>query len=270
MNFTERYGPWALIAGASEGTGRAFALSLAAQGLPSILLARRTTPLVTLAAEIRARSGIDCVTATVDLAATDALDHIVAAVGEREVGLFIANAGSDPHGAQFLDRDVGVWLELIHRNVVTTLQCCHHFARPMRARRRGGILLVNSGACYGGGSFMSAYAASKAFMLGLGEALWSELRPFGVDVLNLVLSRTDTPALRALLADKGLPVPTVLASPDAVAEVGLARLPHGPIHNWGQDDAVAGFAILSARQRRARILAVDAASQSIFGSRQST
>jgi len=266
MNFAERYGPWAIVAGASEGTGRAFAHRIAAGGVPCILIARRADPLRVLADEIRAQTGIECVTATVDLAAADALDRIVAAVGNREVGLFVSNAGSDPNGAHFLDRDLAAWLELMRRNVVTTLQCCHHFGGLMRTRGKGGLLLVNSGACYGGGSFMSVYSASKAFTLCLGESLWSELRPFGVDVLNLVLGRTDTPALRTLLAEKGLPVPADLASPDAVAEIGLSQLPNGPIHNWGQTADMTGFATLSPNQRRARILAIDASSKAVFGS----
>ena len=112
---------------------------------------------------------------------------------------------------------------------------------------------------------MAAYSATKAFTLNLGEALWTELRPHGVDVLNLVLGRTDTPAFRALLAEKGLPVPTGLASADDVAQTGLDRLPHGPVHNWGLADDVVGYAPSSASTRRSRILAIDAATKTIYG-----
>src|SRR5262245_64607328 len=126
MSFADRYGPWALVAGASEGTGREFARRIAASGVPSILVARRAKPLAALADEIRAESGVECVTATIDLSASDALARIVAAVGGREIGLFVGNAGADPNGSRFLDRKAEVWLELVHRNVVTTLLCCHH------------------------------------------------------------------------------------------------------------------------------------------------
>jgi short-subunit dehydrogenase len=265
MSFADRYGPWALVAGASEGTGRAFARRIAASGVPSILVARRAEPLAALAKEIRAESGVECVTATIDLAAPDALDRIAAAAGEREVGLFVANAGADPNGSRFLDRNVTVWLELTQRNVMTTVQCCHHFAGLMKRRGRGGLLLVNSGACYGGASFLATYSASKAFALCIGEGLWAELRPHGIDVLNLVLGMTDTPAFRALLAEKGLPVPEDIASPDDVARIGLERLPHGPVHNWGLEDDVAGYAPNSAAARRERILMVDSMSKHVFG-----
>jgi short-subunit dehydrogenase len=265
MSFAKRYGPWAVIAGASEGTGRAYARKLAARGINCVLIARRPGPLEQLAAQIRAESRSDCVTATVDLAAPDALNNIVQAVGGREIGLFISNAGSDPNGARFLDRDIGTWLSLVQRNVGTVMQCCHHFAAPMRARGKGGILLVNSGACYGGSSFMAAYSASKAFTLCFAESLWAELRQHGVDVMTLVMHVTDTPALRILLAQKGLPVPPSIASSDEVAEFGLARLPHGPVQNWGLEDDVTGWALLSASGRRARALAVEQASSHVFG-----
>lgn len=265
MSFAERYGPWAIVAGASEGTGRAFAHKIAASGVPCILIARREAPLTALAEEIRAESGVACVTAVIDLGAPDAADRIIAAAGQREIGLYIANAGADTQGARFHERDIATWLAHVRLNVLTTLQCCHHFGGLMRARRKGGILLVNSGACYGGASFMTVYSASKAFALNFGEGLWAELRHHGVDVLNLVLGRTDTPALRQLLAEKKLPVPTGLASPEAVAEVGLEKLPHGPTYNWGQADDAVGFSPTSASSRRARIFAVEAASKSVFG-----
>lgn len=78
MDFAERYGPWAVIAGASDGTGRAFARRIAAHGVNCILLARRQPLLAQLAAEIRAESGVECLTASIDLAAPDASERIAA------------------------------------------------------------------------------------------------------------------------------------------------------------------------------------------------
>ena len=204
MTFSERYGPWAVITGASEGTGQAFARRIAAEGLPSVLLARRLEPLVELAESIRAQTGVECVTASVDLAAEDGAQQVIDAVDNREIGLYVANAGADSNGAHFLDLEMKPWLDLMRINVMTMMHLCHHFGGSMRARRRGGLLLVNSGAAYGGGSFMATYTGSKAFELCFGESLWAELRPFNVDVLNLVLGKTETPAFRALLAEKAV------------------------------------------------------------------
>jgi uncharacterized protein len=265
MNFFDSYGPWAVIAGASEGTGGAFARQVAAQGVNCILIARREGPLNLLADEIRAASRVECVTATIDLAAPDAFGRIVDAVGKREVGLFISNAGSDPHGRRFLSHQIAAWIDLVQRNVMTMMRCCHYFAEPMRDRGKGGLLLVNSGACYGGAPNMAAYSASKAFTLCFAESLWAELRSYGVHVLTLVMHMTDTPEFRRFLAAKELPVPDGVADPEKVAALGLERMPHGPIQNWGLKDDDAGYAVLSAGDRRKRVLAIEAASARVFG-----
>jgi short-subunit dehydrogenase len=264
MSVAAKYGPWAVIAGASEGTGQAFARRLAAEGVHCILIARRAAPLEALATELRKGHGVECVTATIDLAAPDAFDRIAKAVGDRDVGLFIANAGGDPHGARFLDLPIEAWADLVARNVTTTMRCCHHFGGAMRERGRGGLLLVGSGAGYGGANNMAVYAGSKAFDMCFAEGLWSELRPDGVDVLYLSLGRTDTPELRRFLAAQGMDVPEGLASPDAVAQLGLERLPHGPIHNWGQADDEAGRLPQSAAQRRQRVEMIANATKSIY------
>lgn len=257
MSLRERYGPWALIAGASEGTGAEFARQLAADGVNCVLVARRQDPLFALAEELTREHGIETVTATIDLSDLDATERMADAAGNREVGLFIANAGADTNGSQFLDTGIEAWDALVQRNVVTVLRACHRFAGPMRERGRGGIILVGSGACYGGLPGIGVYAASKAFDLVLGEALWAELRPHGVDVLNLIMGRTDTPAHRELMDRLGVPFPEGTASSAEVAALGLARLPYGPVQNWGQADDEAGMEDKSAAQRRARIVAIE-------------
>jgi short-subunit dehydrogenase len=183
--FARKYGPWAIIAGASEGVGRELARRVAAHGVSCILIARRVGPLAELAEQIRAESGVECISASIDLAAPDAFGEILASVGSREVGLYVANAGGDPNGSHFLDRPLETWLALAERNVSATIRACHHFGGRMRERRRGGLLLVSSGAAWGGAPFMAVYSGTKAFDLRFGESLWAELRPFGVDVLSL-------------------------------------------------------------------------------------
>jgi short-subunit dehydrogenase len=257
--FAARYGPWAVVAGASQGVGRELARRVAAKGVRCVLIARREGPLDELADRIRSESRVECLAASVDLATPDALDRIVSVVDGREVGLFIANAGADPNASHFLDRRIETWVDLVNRNVSTTMRACHHFAGSMRERGRGGLLLVGSAAAYGGGPSLAAYSGSKAFELCFGESLWAELRPHGIDVLSLVLSTTDTPELRRLLAERGRPVPSRLARADRVAEVGLARLAHGPTYNWGP------FAGWRAGWRRLRVRAVGALSRRVLG-----
>ena len=267
MTFAQRYGPWAVVAGASEGVGREFARQIAAAGLPSVLVSRRQALLDELADQIRSESGVECLPVAIDLSSADAERELQSAVGEREIGLYVSNAGADSNHSHFLDVDFQVWQAQVQRNVVATMQACHHFGRSMRERGRGGLLLIGSGACYSGASYMATYSATKAFELNFAESLWSELRPSGVDVLYLALNKTDTPAFRRLLAETNQPLPSDWAAPEQVARVGLDRLPHGPVHNWDQGEDQVGFAPSSAAMRRARVLAIDAASRHIFGER---
>jgi short-subunit dehydrogenase len=257
MEFRRRYGPWAVIAGGSEGTGRSFARKIAAEGVNCLLVAK-DGPLEQTAEEIRQQFGVEVVTAAIDLAASDAAECIFAAVGPREVGLFVNNAGADWFGERFLEADIEGWLALAHINIDTMLRCAHRFGGEMRKRRRGGVLIVNSGACYGGSKYLAIYCASKAFQLNFAEAFWSEMRPYGVDVCTIVLGRTNTPGYHARRAGKGIKVSDAgLASPDEVAAQGLARLPHGPITNWGQEDDEDGYLAYSAAKRREKVIMME-------------
>lgn len=256
MSLGEKYGPWALITGASEGIGAEFALRLADEGIASVLIARREGPLAELSAQVRAK-GVDCVTASVDLTAADAAQRIAEAAGDREVGLLIANAGADTNSSLFLDSEPDNWEKLINLNILTTMRNCHHFGQGMRTRRRGGIILVGSGSCYGGLYGMPVYCGVKAFDLTFAEGLWAELSEHGVDVLSLVLGRTNTPAHRRISEANGRPFDTsAMADSADVARIGLEQLPHGPIYNWGQTNDMAGYAPNSPDERRARILKI--------------
>ena len=233
--FRARYGPWAVVAGASEGVGAALARSLAARGVHVVLLARRPAVLDEVAASIRARAGVEARPVAVDLAGDDAMDRIVEATADLEVGLVAYCAGADPNYEPFLANPVETALAMVQRNCAVPVRVCHHFAGPMVARGRGGIVLVGSGAGLVGAPNMVAYAASKAFDMVMGEALWAELRDQGVDVLGLILGVTDTPALRRLLVRRGVltgpdddsPIPGAVSA-EEVAELAVANLANGP------------------------------------------
>jgi uncharacterized protein len=143
VTLIEKYGPWALIAGASEGIGAEFALRLAGEGINCILIARREGPLADLAARVRAK-GVECVTASIDLAAPDAAQRVAKVADDCEIGLLISNAGADTNSSLFLDTDVVNWEKLITLNIGTTMRNCHHFGQGMRTRGKGGIILVGS------------------------------------------------------------------------------------------------------------------------------
>ena len=173
-----------------------------------------------------------------DLATADAAERVKAATDDVEVGLLIYNAGAESTFSDFVDRDVSDATRMIARNITVPTVLAHHFGGRMRARGRGGIILVGSTGGYAGGPTMAMYTASKAFDYILAEGLWYELRPHGVHVLGLVLGATDTPAM----ARMGMKTDTpgfVAASPESVAQEGLEQLAIGPIWRSGGSEEFA-------------------------------
>lgn len=205
MDFAERYGPWAIVAGASEGVGSAFAEEVAGRGCNVVLLARRPWVLGEIADRIRLSSpGVQVRVVAVDLAERGAAASVIEATADLEVGLLMYNAGADANYQPFLDLPVVEALGMIQRNCMVPTELCHHYGAMMVARRRGGIIIVSSGAAFAGAPNMVAYGATKAFDMVFAEAMWAEFHSNGVDVLSLVLGETDTPALRRLRAQRGL------------------------------------------------------------------
>lgn len=203
MTFATKYGPWALVAGASDGVGAAFAEGLAERGVNVVLLARRQSVLDRVAAEIEGKTSAQTRTVAIDLAQPGAAAAIAAATGDLEIGTLVYCAGADPNFTPFLANSIEAAEAMVQRNCMVPMQLCHHFAPAMVQRGSGGIVLFGSGAGLAGGPNMVAYGASKAFDMVFAEALWAELHGSGVDVLGLILGKTDTPALRALEYSRG-------------------------------------------------------------------
>ena len=219
--FIEKYGPWAVVAGASEGIGASVARLLGARGVNVVLVSRRQAALDEVAATVPAETR----TVVIDLGAPDAVAALADATADIEVGLLVYNAGADPYMSRFLDKPPDVWQAMVTRNCATVLGATHHFGERMAGRGHGGIVIVSSGAAWAGGSRFATYGATKAFDLVFGEALWAELGPVGVDVLAMVLGMTDTPAFRRLVNDREI---EGMADPDDVARDMLDNLSNGP------------------------------------------
>jgi uncharacterized protein len=226
-DFSERYGPWAVVAGGSDGIGASFAHALARRGLNLVLLARRAEVLDSFAAEVRAAHGVEVRTVVVDLTAPQAIAELAAATADLEIGLFVANAGGDDTSALFLDKDLDTHLALVRRNCLSVIEAAYRFGAPMVSRGRGGVILASSGAAWAGGVHLAAYGATKAFDLILAEGLWAEWHDLGVDVLGLVITATDTPSMHRALDPKG-GYRGPLADPDDVASTALDHLGDGP------------------------------------------
>ncbi len=257
-----RYGPWAVIAGGSEGVGAEFAALLAAAGIGVVLLARREGPLTETGERIRALGG-QVRTLAVDLTAADAGERVAAATADIEVGLLIYNAGANTHSAEFLDGDLDAFATMNALNVTAPLALVHHFGRGMRERGRGGIVLVGSLTGYCGSARHTVYGGSKAYLRIFAESLWLELRDHGVDVLHLVLGVTRTPAMTRVGLNFDIPG-MLVAEPADVAREGLANLTNGPVFVAGGNAETAARS--SGPDRAAIVLGGHRRMQKLIGS----
>nr|WP_163803209.1 SDR family NAD(P)-dependent oxidoreductase [Mycolicibacterium anyangense] len=226
-----KYGPWAVIAGGSEGVGAEFARLLASSGINLVLVARKPEPLQQTAADCRAL-GVEVRTLATDLTSTAAVDSLTELTSDLEVGLLIYNAGANTCSAEFLDADLDEFQRVIDLNITTTMALTQHYGRAMRQRRRGGILLVGSMAGYMGSVHHTVYGGVKAYGRIFAEGLWLELRNHDVDVLELVLGVTRTPAMQRVGLNFDVPGMRV-AEPADVAREGLEQLGNGPVYVAG-------------------------------------
>lgn len=262
-DFPARYGAWALIAGGSDGLGAAFAHDLAARGMHCLLVARREAALAALADTLRQTYGVETRTLSLDLGLPDASARLEDATADLDLGIVVFNAGAEDSGTLFADEPYARWQSFLQRNVMALTEALHRFAIRFRAQGRGGIVIVGSEAAFGGGARGALYTATKGYALNLGESLWAELAPHGVDVVTLLFKISDTPTLRSVLARKGIPIEAVGATPpEALATATLNALPHGPTLNF--DEATPDEPYISSAQRRARAIAVSTALESFY------
>ena len=180
--FFARYGQWAVVTGASSGIGEAMARELAAAGLDLVLVARREGELKRLAAEIAGRHVRQPRVLAVDLAQPAGLAAVEAATAGLDVGLVVLAAGFGTSGP-FLGANYAEETAMLDLNCRAVLAQSLHFGRRFATNGRGGLILFGSLVGFQGAPTAAHYAATKAYVQTLGEALHVELAPRGVDVL---------------------------------------------------------------------------------------
>jgi len=233
--FPSRYGPWAVVLGASHGIGNAFAHEIAARGIHVVMAARPDDGLDAAAAAVRDTHGVEVRPVEVDLIADDMLDRLDRVTADLDVGLLACVAGGVDSVGRFLDHPASRAERLVRLNCLAPVRACHHYGTRLRTRGRGGIVLISSLAAVFGTDGTVCYSAAKAFDLVLAEGLWAELGPHGVDVIGLVLGNVRTPTLLAS-GMTGAPDDLVAMEPEEVARVGLDRLGTAPMWVVGDDN----------------------------------
>jgi short-subunit dehydrogenase len=208
-----RFGPWALITGASSGIGKEFARQIAASGINVILVARREALLKDVGAELSNAYGIDHRIVVADLSEPGFMQSLVPVTRSLDVGIVISNAGTGNPG-EFLKLDRDGLVRLMQLNSLTHLDIVHHFGQHLSERRRGGIVLCGAMGAIQGIPYMANESGAKSYVQSFGEALHVELNPLGVNVTVLVVSPTQT----AIIEKFGLDPATMPMKPISVEQ----------------------------------------------------
>jgi uncharacterized protein len=191
QGFRGRYGPWALVTGASDGIGKALAAHVAARGVNVVLSARRRDELLGIACDLATAYGVQTLVVAADLAQPDGVDQLEQQTRHLDIGLIILSAGFATSGP-FADAPLAPELEMVCLNVTVVTRLAHTFARQMVNKGRGGIMLFGSILGRQGVPWVSSYAATKAYVQILAEGLHRELKPQGIDVLSVEAGPVNT------------------------------------------------------------------------------
>lgn len=251
----ERYGPWAVVVGASAGLGAAYATQLAAAGFSLVLVARRTPELEALAATLSERRGARTRALTLDLAQPDAATSLDQQTRDLDVGLLIYNAARAPVGP-FLDLPLDEHLAELAVNVQAPMELAWRFGRRFRERGRGAVLLMSSLGANQGTALASNYGATKAYALTLAEGLWEEWRELGLDALAVQ---------PAVIAGAGAQAGPTTLQPDVVAAAALAALGRGPSVTPGIAVKLAAFFMRRVMPRASAIRMMGRVMRRMYG-----
>ncbi len=213
-----RFGPTALITGASDGIGRAFAVQLAEHGFDLILVARRGDILQEMAWDLGTRFGGDVRVLAMDLSDPTAVPELMSLTQSTEMGLVVAAAGFGSIGP-FLDKNVASEINMVDLNCRSIVELSYGFGQRMAAQRRGGIVLFGSLLGFNGAPLSATYAATKGFVQSFAEGIAAEMRPSGVSVLSVAPGPVGT----GFAARAGMQMGQA-ATPEMVARSALAAL----------------------------------------------
>jgi uncharacterized protein len=202
----KRFGPWALVTGASSGIGKEFARQIAASGINIVLVARREDLLKEVGVEFSKRYGVEYRVVVLDVSREDFIGQLASATDNLDIGLVVSNAGTGNSG-EFLKLDRQLLQATLRLNTMAHLGITHHFGAKLAERRRGGIILVGAMGAENGVPFMANDGGAKAYVHSLGEALQYEFKPLGVYVTVLAAGFTNTAVLEKFGLDpKSLPM----------------------------------------------------------------
>ncbi|NTU53137.1 MAG: SDR family NAD(P)-dependent oxidoreductase [Chlorobiaceae bacterium] len=174
---------YTLLTGASTGIGKALATDFARRGSNLILVARSREKLEALAGELTRSHGVDVRLFCQDLEQKEAASKVFGYCQEQGLAIdcLVNCAGFSVAGCfeRMAEEDI---VRMVMVNMVAVASLTHLFLPPMLVRRRGTVINIASLAGFQGVPGMAHYSGTKAYVVGLTEALSGELRDTGIRI----------------------------------------------------------------------------------------
>ncbi|HUT80295.1 MAG TPA: SDR family NAD(P)-dependent oxidoreductase [Candidatus Bathyarchaeia archaeon] len=264
-NMKNDFGPWALIAGASEGLGAAFAREIASKGINVALIARQKDLLDELSKEFKTKYQVETKILQMDLASPDILEKVKSATKDLEIGLLVYNAAVSLIGA-FHNFEIEQHLKTIEVNCKAPILLTYYFGKKMKERGSGGIILMSSLAGLQGNPLHAHYSATKGYNMNLAEALWYEMKNHGVKVMACVAGATRTPNyVNSKPKRAGLIDPKPM-EPSKVAKGALKSLwKNKPYHIPGAQNRFYAFIMRRLQSRKSTIKMMGNIAMKMYG-----
>lgn len=214
----EKYGPWAMITGASSGIGEQFAYQLAENNFNIVLVARSESKLSDVKNNILGKTHVNVKIIAVDLAIEECIDQMISATTDIDIGLVVHSAGYAITG-NFAENELEAELGMLSVNCIAPLKLTHYYSNKMMLRKKGGVIFLSSIVGFTAVEKWAGYSATKAYNLLFAESLSYELAAYNIDVMVLCPGPTDT----AFFERCGL-APGKGANPVDVVRVALCKL----------------------------------------------
>ncbi len=191
MEKLKSYGTYILITGGTSGIGKAIALQLANEGIDLILVARSEDTLSKLASELQKNYKIKVITIATDLSSNQGIQKLLEDTKQLDIGILINAAGYGSSG-YFLDNPIAIERNMIHLNCEAAMVLTYEFGQRFKLKNKGAIVLFSSILAFQGTPYSANYAATKAYIQSLSEALGKEFAHHNIAIQVAAPGPTET------------------------------------------------------------------------------
>jgi len=227
INF-KSFGSWAVVTGATDGIGKAYAEELAKSGMNIMLLSRSQEKLKDTAADIQSQYKVQTKWMAADYSKTDIYGAIEADLSTLDIGVLVNNVGMGfEHPEYFSNLSVNTIKDMVNINMMSVSMMTRIVLPSMMKKKQGVVINISSSTAILPPALFSVYAASKAFVMSLSEALEYECRGTGVIVQDVAPFYVSTKLSKERVAFT-VPTPTRYVK-EALKTVGRMSATHGTI-----------------------------------------